>query len=236
MNVHVFGETGTGKERVALRAARAVAARARPFVPLNAAGIGDELLPSELFGYARGAYTGAAVTRDGYIAAAEGGTLFIDEVGRAAPLAPGAASALPAGGRVPARSARRLVRKANVRVVSATNVDLPRRVAAGRFREDLWYRLNVDTPRRAAAARAGERRAAAGPALSRGRGADAGVESPRLSSEAEAALLAYAWRGNVRELEHEMQRARRARRAGQGGVARGSSRSTSARRHVQAGR
>ena len=203
--VHVFGETGTGKERVA-RALHELSLRAsRPFVPLNAAGIGDELLPSELFGCAKGAYTGAAVTRDGYIAAAEGGTLFIDEVAELHAARPGAASALPAGGRVPAPR-RDLVRKANVRVVSATNVDLPRRVAEGRFREDLWFRLKVHC--------------LVVPPL-RERGSDvlllarhflaaeartAGVETPRLSSEAEEALLAYAWRGNVRELEHEMQR------------------------------
>jgi DNA-binding NtrC family response regulator len=203
--VHVFGETGTGKERVA-RALHELSPRAsRPFVPLNAAGIGDELLPSELFGCAKGAYTGAAVTRDGYIAAAEGGTLFIDEVAELTPLAQARLLRFLQEGEYQ-RLGETVVRKANVRVVSATNVDLPRRVAEGRFREDLWFRLKVHF--------------LVVPPL-RERGSDvlllarhflaaeartAGVETPRLSSDAEEALLAYAWRGNVRELEHEMQR------------------------------
>ncbi len=203
--VHVFGETGTGKERVA-RALHELSPRAsRSFVPLNAAGIGDELLPSELFGCAKGAYTGAGVARDGYIAAAEGGTLFIDEVAELTPLAQARLLRFLQEGEYQ-RLGETVVRKANVRVVSATNVDLPRRVAEGRFRQDLWFRLKVHC--------------LVVPPL-RERGSDvlllarhflaaeartAGVETPRLSSEAEEALLAYAWRGNVRELEHEMQR------------------------------
>ena len=203
--VHVFGETGTGKERVA-RALHELSPRAsRSFVPLNAAGIGDELLPSELFGCAKGAYTGAAVARDGYIAAAEGGTLFIDEVAELTPLAQARLLRFLQEGEYQ-RLGETVVRRANVRVVSATNVDLPQRVAEGRFRQDLWFRLKVHC--------------LVVPPL-RERGSDvlllarhflaaeartAGVETPRLSSEAEEALLSYAWRGNVRELEHEMQR------------------------------
>jgi len=203
--VHVFGETGTGKERVA-RALHELSPRAsRSFVPLNAAGIGDELLPSELFGCAKGAYTGAAVARDGYIAAAEGGTLFIDEVAELTPLAQARLLRFLQEGEYQ-RLGETVVRRAHVRVVSATNVDLPQRVAEGRFRQDLWFRLKVHC--------------LVVPPL-RERGSDvlllarhflaaeartAGVETPRLSSEAEEALLAYAWRGNVRELEHEMQR------------------------------
>jgi len=203
--VHVFGETGTGKERVA-RALHELSPRAsRSFVPLNAAGIGDELLPSELFGCAKGAYTGAAVARDGYIAAAEGGTLFIDEVAELTPLAQARLLRFLQEGEYQ-RLGETVVRRANVRVVSATNVDLPQRVAEGRFRQDRWFRLKVHC--------------LVVPPL-RERGSDvlllarhflaaeartAGVETPRLSSEAEEALLAYAWRGNVRELEHEMQR------------------------------
>ena len=203
--VHVFGETGTGKERVA-RALHELSPRAsRSYVPLNAAAIGDDLLPSELFGCAKGAYTGAGVARDGYIAAAEGGTLFIDEVAELTPLAQARLLRFLQEGEYQ-RLGETVVRKANVRVVSATNVDLPRRVADGRFRQDLWFRLKVHC--------------LVVPPL-RERGSDvlllarhflaaaartAGVETPRLASEAEQALLAYAWQGNVRELEHEMQR------------------------------
>lgn len=202
--VHVFGETGTGKERVALALHELSPRAARQFVPLNAAALGDELLSSELFGSVRGAFTGAE-TRDGYIAAAEGGTLFIDEVAELSLLAQARLLRFLEEGEY-RRVGETAVRKANVRVVSATNVDLPRRVAEGRFREDLWFRLKVHC--------------LVVPPL-RERGSDvlllarhflaeaakrARVAAPRLSTEAEEALLAHAWRGNVRELEHEMQR------------------------------
>jgi DNA-binding NtrC family response regulator len=202
--VHVFGETGTGKELVALALHELSPRAARRFVPLNAAAIGDELLPSELFGSVKGAYTGA-VARDGYIAAAEGGTLFVDEVAELSLLAQARLLRFLQEGEYQ-RLGETAPRKANVRVVSATNVDLPRRVAEGRFREDLWFRLKVHV--------------LVVPPL-RERGSDvlllarhflaaearaANVEPPRLASDAEQALLACAWRSNVRELKHEMQR------------------------------
>jgi DNA-binding NtrC family response regulator len=202
---HVFGETGTGKERVA-RALHELSPRAaRPFVALNAAGIGDELLPSELFGCARGAFTGAAVARNGYVAAAEGGTLFIDEIAELSALAQARLLRFLQEGEYQ-RLGETLLRRANVRVVSATNVDLPRRVAEGRFREDLWFRLKVHClvvpPLRE---RGNDVLLLARHFLEAGARA-AQVEAPRLSAEAEEALLGHAWRGNVRELEHEMQR------------------------------
>jgi DNA-binding NtrC family response regulator len=202
--VHVFGETGTGKERVA-RALHELSPRAaRQFVPLNAATLGDELMSSELFGSVRGAFTGAE-TRNGYITEAEGGTLFIDEVAELSLLAQARLLRFLEDGEY-RRVGETTVRKANVRVVSAANVDLKQRVAEGRFREDLWFRLKVHC--------------LVVPPL-RERGSDvlllarhflaeqakrARVAPPRLSSEAEQALVACAWRGNVRELEHEMQR------------------------------
>jgi two-component system response regulator AtoC len=202
--VHVFGETGTGKERVA-RALHEVSPRAaRQFVPLNAATLGDELMSSELFGSVRGAFTGAE-TRNGYITEAEGGTLFIDEVAELSLLAQARLLRFLEQGEY-RRVGETTVRRANVRVVSATNVDLKQRVAEGRFREDLWFRLKVHC--------------LVVPPL-RERGSDvlllarhflaeqakrACVAPPRLSTGAEQALLACAWRGNVRELEHEMQR------------------------------
>jgi DNA-binding NtrC family response regulator len=202
--VHVFGETGTGKEQVA-RAVHALSPRAgRPFVPLNAASIGDELLMAELFGSVRGAYTGA-VAREGIIAAAEGGTLFIDEVAELSALAQARLLRFLQESEYQ-RLGETTVRRADVRVVSATNVDLPRRVAEGRFRDDLWWRLKVE-------------RLVVPPLRERGadvlllarhfldvRSREAGVDRPRLAPAAEEALAGYPWPGNVRQLENEMHR------------------------------
>jgi DNA-binding NtrC family response regulator len=203
--VHVFGETGTGKERVA-RALHEFSPRAaRRFVAVNAAGFGDELLVAELFGHARGAFTGAVAAREGYVAGAERGTLFIDEIAELTPLAQARLLRF-----LQEREYQRLgetaVRKADVRVVSATNVDLARRVREGRFREDLWYRLKAE-------------RVVVPPLRERGhdvlllarhflarQAAERGATPSALTPSAEQALLAHAWPGNVRELENEMLR------------------------------
>jgi DNA-binding NtrC family response regulator len=205
LRVHVFGETGTGKEQVA-RALHALSARGRRrFVAVNVAGFSDELFAAELFGHARGAFTGAVAAREGYVAEAEGGTLFIDEVAEVSPLAQVRLLRF-----LQEREYQRLgdttTRRADVRVISATNVDLAQRVEQGRFRKDLLYRLK-------------EGRLVV-PAL-RDRGADVlllarhflraaalaqGVAPPVLSSEVETMVLRYPWPGNVRELEGEMRR------------------------------
>jgi len=205
LRVHVFGETGTGKEMVAKALHEASPRARRPLVPVNAAGFSDDLFVAELFGHARGAFTGAVTAREGYVAEAEGGTLFIDEVGDMSPLAQVRLLRFLEAGEYQ-RLGETVARRADVRVISATNVDLPRRVREGRFREDLWFRL------------AGE---LIGLPPLRERGADvlllarhflrAQVVSrdaapPVLPPEAEAALLAHSWPGNVRELQSEMRR------------------------------
>jgi DNA-binding NtrC family response regulator len=174
-------------------------------VPVNAAGFSDDLFVAELFGHARGAFTGAVTAREGYVAEAEGGTLFIDEVGDMSPLAQVRLLRFLEAGEYQ-RLGETVARRADVRVISATNVDLPRRVREGRFREDLWFRL------------AGE---LIGLPPLRERGADVlllarhflraqvvgrGAAPPVLPPEAEAALLAHSWPGNVRELQSEMRR------------------------------
>jgi DNA-binding NtrC family response regulator len=205
VRVHVCGETGTGKERVA-RALHEQSPRARrAFVAVNAAGFGDELLVAELFGHARGAFTGAVAAREGYVAEAEGGTLFVDEVAELTPLAQARLLRFLQEGEYQ-RLGETVVRRADVRVVSATNLDLGRLVEAGRFRKDLWYRLNVE-------------RIAVPPLRERGQdvlllarhflarqAAARGVALPELAAATEAALLAHPWPGNVRELENEMLR------------------------------
>jgi DNA-binding NtrC family response regulator len=140
VRVHVFGETGTGKERVAKALHEASPRARRRIVPVNVAGFSDDLLVAELFGHARGAFTGAVAARDGYVAEAEGSTLFIDEVGDMSPLAQVRLLRFLEGGEY-RRLGETVARKADVRVISATNVDLERRVREGRFREDLWFRL-----------------------------------------------------------------------------------------------
>ena len=205
LRVHVFGETGTGKEMVA-RALHDLSPRARrKLVPVNVAGFTDELLVAELFGHGRGAFTGAVAAREGYVAEAEGGTLFIDEVAEMSPLAQVRLLRFLQGGEYQ-RLGETCPRRADVRVISATNVDLARRVREGRFRMDLWYRLTDET--------------IVAPPL-RERGADVlllarhflrleaaqhGWVAPTLSRAAEAALLGHGWPGNVRQLQSEMRR------------------------------
>ena len=202
--VLVTGETGTGKELVA-RALHASSPRTgKPFVALNCAALTDSLLDNELFGHARGAFTGAAGARAGLIEHANGGTLFLDEIGTmAAGVQAKLLRALEAG------EVRRVgendVRTVDVRFVAATNADLQAAVDAGAFRSDLFYRLNVHRihlpPLRE---RPGDIERLLDFFLARV-GPPAGVTG--LSDPARAALLAFDYPGNVRQLEHVIQRA-----------------------------
>jgi transcriptional regulator with PAS, ATPase and Fis domain len=202
--VLVTGETGTGKELVA-RAIHASSPRAdKAFVALNCAALTDTLLENELFGHARGAFTGAAGARAGLVEHANGGTLFLDEVGTmAAAVQAKLLRALEAGEvrRIGENDARRV----DVRFVAATNSDLQSAVDAGTFRSDLFYRLNVHRihlpPLRE---RPGDIEELVDVFLRRV-GPPAGVTG--LSAPARAALLQYDYPGNVRQLEHVIQRA-----------------------------
>ncbi len=203
--VLVLGESGTGKELLA-RYLHDTSGRARgPFVAVNCSAIPETILEAELFGYERGAFTGALARREGRFAKAQAGTLFLDEIGELAPsvqvkllrvLQEGEYE--PIGGNT---------MRADVRVVAATNKDLRAEVAAGRFREDLFYRLNVI--------------AITAPPL-RARREDipllvdhflgvycAKNNRPRLevSREVLKLLVDYSWPGNVRELENVIERA-----------------------------
>ena len=136
VTVRVVGETGTGKELVA-RALHDLSPRfEKEFVPFNSAAVQDELFESELFGHAKGAFTGAVADRVGRVQAAEGGTLFIDEVAELSPRGQAKLLRFLESGEY-SRVGETRVRHADVRVVVATNADLERRVEDGRFREDL---------------------------------------------------------------------------------------------------
>jgi len=204
--VLVVGPTGSGKELVA-RAVHQLSPRAaRAFVAVNCAAIPEALLESELFGHARGAFTGAVQAQAGRIPAAHGGTLFLDEV-----------SELPLGMQakllrfLEQKEVQRLgaaeITRVDVRVLAASNVDLAGRAARGEFREDLFYRLSAFPLELPALA---ERRADIIPLAEHFLACMAAAMSercPRLSPEAMQILLAHPWRGNVRELQHVMERA-----------------------------
>jgi two-component system response regulator HydG len=202
--VLITGETGTGKELVA-RALHAASDRAnRSFVALNCAALTDSLLETELFGHARGAFTGAAAARAGLIEHAQGGTLFLDEIGTMpAALQAKLLRALESG------EVRRIgeneARKVDVRFIAATNADLQGAVDRGAFRADLFYRLNVHRihlpPLRD---RAGDVEVLLDHFLHR---YGATREVTAYSPAARSALLSYDYPGNVRQLEHIVQRA-----------------------------
>jgi transcriptional regulator with GAF, ATPase, and Fis domain len=205
-SVLILGETGTGKELVAHEIHRRSARKAGPFVRVNCASIPRELFESEFFGHVRGSFTGAVKDRAGRFETAEGGTLFLDEVGE-----------------IPLDIQNKLLRVlqekryervgddrtrcADVRIVAATNRDLKKAVAAGKFREDLYYRLNV-FPIEVPPLR---ERLDDIPLLARHFVAlsakDLNCAKPRLTRAAVAQLQSYDWPGNVRELRNKIERA-----------------------------
>ena len=201
--VYISGESGSGKE-VAARLIHARSARsAGPFVPVNCGAIPENLMESEFFGYRKGAFTGADSDRDGFFQAAHGGTLFLDEV-----------ADLPLSMQVKLLRAiqEKKVRKVgqvseepvDLRILCATHRNLRECVESGTFRQDLYYRLNVIELRMPPLReRSEDIEALAGRILKR----LAGPEHPLLSAQALVVLMAYAFPGNVRELENILERA-----------------------------
>jgi len=196
--VLITGPNGAGKEKLAEIVHANSSVRDGPFVAVNCGALPSELIEAELFGAEQGAYTGATRAREGKFEAADGGTLFLDEIGT-----------LPLAGQVKLlrvletgqfqRLGGNRERTVKVRVVSATNADLPALIAAGQFREDLYYRLNaVEVRLPALAQRPDDILPLARHFLPSDKSFDA---------SAEQALLAYRWPGNVRELRNTVQRA-----------------------------
>jgi two-component system response regulator PilR (NtrC family) len=205
--VLVTGESGTGKELVA-RSIHEVSVRgAQPFIAVNCGAIPEQLLEAEFFGYRKGAFTGAAEDREGFFQAANGGTLFLDEIGDL-PIA--MQSKLLRS--IQERSVRPVgavsEQPVNVRLLSATHKDLGAEVQAGKFRQDLYYRLNVIQIRVPPLRERLEDLAGISERVLDRIAGDAGVSpAPRLTREALALLTRYAFPGNVRELENLLHRA-----------------------------
>jgi transcriptional regulator with GAF, ATPase, and Fis domain len=205
LSVLLLGETGVGKEVLAEEVHRRSPRRKKPFLRLNCAAVTETLLESELFGHEKGAFTGAVTTKPGLLETANGGTVFLDEIGEIAPsiqvkllrvleermvMRVGALKAAPI----------------DVRFVAATNRDLEAEIARGRFREDLYYRLAGITlaipPLR-------ERTGEIAP-LAQAFMAAASAQSerkPQLGREALEVLESYSWPGNIRELRNVIERA-----------------------------
>ena len=203
--VLIFGESGTGKEMVARAIHFSGPYRDKPFIPVDCGSLVPTLIESELFGYVKGAFTGAMQSKEGLLAIAEGGTVFLDEVGELpVDLQAKLLRAIQEKEIRPVRSTKRIA--INVRILAATNRDLEQSVAQGSFRRDLYFRLNVlslripplrerrqDIP--LLVAHFLER-------ITRSTG-----QEHTLSDDALKAMLAFDWPGNVRELENSLERA-----------------------------
>jgi DNA-binding NtrC family response regulator len=194
----ITGPNGAGKERIAAIIQANSSVKDGPFVTLNCGALPSELVEAELFGAEVGAYTGATKAREGKFQAADNGTLFLDEIGNLALAAQMKLLRVLETGTFQRLGSNREVR-VSVRVISATNADIPALIREGQFREDLYYRLNVIA-------------IAVPPLYERPRDILPLAESflpagKRLGAEARAALQRYRWPGNVRELRNVMQRA-----------------------------
>src|SRR5882672_9803634 len=203
--VLITGESGTGKELIARAVHRASALADKPFVKVNCAAIPPELIEAELFGHERGAFTGATARKRGLFEMADGGTIFLDEIGDMIGSAQAKVLRVLQSGEF-TRVGGEQTLKIDVRVVAATNRDLQAAVAGGTFREDLYFRLAV-VPLRAPALR---ERADDIPLLC---GAfveqacrENGMKQKAISEEAVALLASYPWPGNVRELRNVIER------------------------------
>ena len=197
--VLLYGETGTGKELAAKRLHAESPRRERPFVAVNCAALSESLLLSELFGHARGAFTGADRDRAGVFETAHGGVVFLDEIGDLPSGAQGALLRVLQEGEV-RRVGESRARRVDVRVVAATHRRLDALVDRGAFRHDLYYRLNVAVVRLPPLRERGD------DVLLLARHFLAAYDGRlRLARDAEQLLLACAWPGNVRELRSVLQ-------------------------------
>ena len=204
--VHISGESGTGKELVARLIHNGGARHSGPFIPVNCGAIPTELMESELFGHKRGSFTGAIADKRGLLQSAEGGTLFLDEVADL-PLHMQVKLLRVIQEKTVRPVGEQHEQPVDVRVLSATHKDLAALVAAGRFREDLYYRINVIEIRVPSLRERANDIPELAAAMLRRLGRRLGGDAPTLGATALAALQDYGFPGNVRELENILERA-----------------------------
>jgi two-component system response regulator PilR (NtrC family) len=204
--VLISGESGTGKELVARAIHAGSPCKDRPFVSINCGALPDELLESELFGHTRGSFTGAVTAKKGLFEVADGGTIFLDEIGDTTP-----AMQIKLLRVLQERRIRRVGGtdeiEVNVRVLAATNQDLEQMVRQKRFREDLYYRINVIQIHMPALREKPEDIPKLSLHFLVKYGRIMGKKVTRISEEAMQGLMEHDWPGNVRELENVIERA-----------------------------
>jgi two-component system nitrogen regulation response regulator NtrX len=203
--VLILGESGTGKELAARAIHNASDRRDQPFIKVNCAAIPEELIESELFGHEKGSFTGAHQAHDGKFLQADGGTLFLDEIGDMSLRAQAKMLRVLQDGEFERVGGREPLR-VNVRLITATNKDLEELVRAGKFREDLWFRLNV-VPIVMPALR--ERREDIPPLVDyfvQQYCRENGFRAKSVAPAAMQKLIEHEWSGNVRELRNAMER------------------------------
>ncbi len=205
-NVLIHGESGTGKELVARSIHRESRRKAKPFVAFNCAGFAEELIASELFGYQRGAFTGAAATKIGILETAQGGTVFMDEIGDM-PLSMQSKLLRVLQERQIIRVGANKPIELDLRFIAATNKDLRRAVLEGRFREDLYFRLNVVQITLPSLTERREEVPLLIKHFLRKYSRKFSKQVSNVDSSAEKILLNYTYPGNVRELENIIERA-----------------------------
>lgn len=202
----IDGETGTGKELVARGIHDGGPRRGAPFVAVNCSALPDRLIESELFGHERGAFTDATSTKPGLFEVADGGTIFLDEIGDL-PLELQAKFLRVLQDKQVRRVGGTKSRKVDIRIIAATNEDLPRHIQDGKFREDLYFRLSVITLTLPPLRERGDDLMLIVDALLKELAEHHDLPVPDITSQARRSLLDYHWPGNVRELRNAVERA-----------------------------
>jgi len=202
----VLGESGTGKELIARAIHRTSPRAPAPFVAINCAALTDTLLESELFGYEKGAFTGALSQRKGKLETAQGGTVFLDEIGELSPLLQAKLLRVLQERELQRVGGTQSI-KLDIRLIAATNRDLAEAARKGEFRQDLYYRLNVVTLKAAPLRERPEDILPLAEHFAKKFAQQCGRRIAGIAPQAKQYLQSHSWPGNVRELENAIERA-----------------------------